>query len=147
MNGSRIKFNDCPADATFFIRYYDKAQKLFPKGTRIFRGSLNVDTTNFSAFVSKWVWLTYTEKFKNNDEVIVFDSAMGWGGRLCGAMAASAQRNNMTYVGTDPNPDNWIDELDISRYEYFVEHYKLSVSQPNYSKFDFYDCGSEVIHN
>ena len=41
VNGSRIKFVDCPADAPFFIRYYDKAQKLFPKGTRIFRGSLN----------------------------------------------------------------------------------------------------------
>ena len=146
VNGSRIKFKDCPVDAPFFIRYYDTQQKLFPKGTRIFRGSLNVDTTNFSAFVSKWIWLTYTEKFKNNDEVIVYDPSMGWGGRLCGAMAASSQRKNMTYVGTDPNPDNWIDELDMSRYEYFLEHYKLSVSQSQYAKFDFFDCGSEVIH-
>jgi len=146
VNGSRIKFDDCPTDTQFFIRYYDTKQKLFPKGTRIFRAALNVDTTNFSPFVSKWIWLNYTEKFKNNDEIIVYDPSMGWAGRLAGALAASSQRKNMTYVGTDPNPDNWIDELDMSRYEYFAEHYKLAVSQPNYAKTDFFDCGSEVIH-
>ena len=146
VNGSRIKFNDCPLDQLFFIRYYDKKQKLFPKGYRVFRGSMSVDATNFSAFVSKWVWLTYTEQFKNNDEVVVYDPSMGFGGRLCGALAASSQRPNMTYVGTDPNPDNYINELSMSRYQYFAENYKLSVSQPHYADYDFFDCGSEEIH-
>jgi len=145
MNGSRIKFNDCSDDQLFYIRYYDKSLKLFPRGHRVFRGAMNIDATNFSAFVAKYIWLTYTDKFKN-DEVICYDPALGWGGRLAGALAASSQRKNMTYVGTDTNPDMWIEQLNMTRYEYFAEHYKLSVSQPNYAKLDFFDCGSEEIH-
>ena len=146
MNGSRIKFSDCSLDQLFYIRYYDKNLKLFPRGSRVFRGAMNIDATNFSPFVAKWLWLTYTEPFKNDDEINLLDTSYGWSGRLCGALAASSQRPNLKYIGTDPNPDLWIEELSMTRAEYFADHYERCVSQSNYLDYDFFDCGSEDLH-
>ena len=42
----------------------------------------------------------------------------GWGGRILGAMSS---KKSIHYIGTDPNTDNWIDEIDKSRYEYVAD--------------------------
>ena len=43
-----------------------------------------------------------------------------WGGRLLGACAAGSDRT-IHYVGTDPNKENYIDDLGITRYEYLAD--------------------------
>ena len=68
-------------------------------------------------------------------------------------------KKKIHYVGTDPNPDNFIDELDTSRYEYVADFYNKtcidkepegfgnffeSVSEAN--TYELFRDGSEVIH-
>ena len=44
----------------------------------------------------------------------IYDPSSGWGGRILGGVFVK----RIHYVGTDPNTDNFIDEVGISRYEY-----------------------------
>lgn len=68
-----------------------------------------------------------------------------WGGRLLGACAAGADRT-IHYVGTDPNKENYIDDLGITRYEYLADFYQRNVPQENQFTYDLYQEGSEEIH-
>ena len=67
-------------------------------------------------------------------------------------------KKKIHYVGTDPNPDNFIDELDTSRYEYVADFYNKtcidkepegfgnffeSVSEAN--TYELFRDGSEVM--
>ena len=38
-----------------------------------------------------------------------------------------SSRKKVHYVGTDPNPDNFLDDLGISRYEYMAKFYNDKV--------------------
>ena len=71
-----------------------------------------------------------------------------------------SSRKKVHYVGTDPNPDNFLDELGISRYEYVDKFYndncvddfsdKLT-SFFNVEKqgntYELFQDGSELIQN
>jgi elongation factor Ts len=50
---------------------------------------------------------------------------MGFGGRLLGALSLRDRR--IHYIGTDPNTENWIKEIGISRYEYMERVFKSHV--------------------
>ncbi len=84
-------------------------------------------------------------------------ASAGWGGRILGAMSSNKK---IHYVGTDPNTDNFIDELGISRYKYLADFYNDTctndytdtalnffepVEQPN--TFEVFMDGSELIGN
>ena len=65
--------------------------------------------------LTKWIYENYTNHIDTDEPLHIYDSSSGWGGRIIGAMSS---RKKVHYVGTDPNPDNFLDELGISRYEY-----------------------------
>ena len=71
-----------------------------------------------------------------------------------------SSRKKVHYVGTDPNPDNFIDELGISRYEYVAKFYNdncvddFSDSLTTFfdvekqgNTYELFQDGSELIHN
>ena len=140
------KYRDLKNNQRFYIRYFDKNKKVFPGGYKIFSLGFHViQATNFPPLVAKHIYTRFTEKIKKQNRIVIFDCSAGWGGRILGACAAGKDRN-IHYVGTDPNPDTFIPELGISRYEYLANFYQRNIPQPNHITFDLFQCGSEEIH-
>jgi hypothetical protein len=102
------------------IRWYNKSDGIFPKILQVFRLSCGQPAVNFPALTAKWIYENYTNHIDQEEPLVIYDSSSGWGGRIIGAMST---RKKVHYVGTDPNPDNFIDELGISRYEYVAKFY------------------------
>lgn len=102
------------------IRWYEKEVGIFPKILQVFRLACGQPAVNFPALTAKWIYENYTNHIEQDEPLIIYDSSSGWGGRIIGAMST---RKKVHYVGTDPNPDNFIDELGISRYEYVANFY------------------------
>ena len=140
----------------YLIRWYDKTTPIFPKILQVFRLSCGQPAVNFPPLTAKWLYEKYTSHIKD-DLVTIYDSSAGWGGRILGAMSA---RKRIHYIGTDPNMDNFIPELGISRYEYLANFYNENCvdndmdsldtffnveSQAN--TFELFQDGSELIHN
>ena len=97
------------------IRWYEKDQGIFPKILQVFRLSCGQPAVNFPALTAKWIYENYTKHISTDEPLHIYDSSSGWGGRIIGAMSS---RKKIHYVGTDPNPDNFLNEEGISRYEY-----------------------------
>lgn len=93
-------------DSVFIIRMFQKGQKMFPVGLKSFRLSFVQGAVNYPPVMAKYIWERYTQEFKKDETVYVWDPSCGWGGRILGSMCASSDRKLM-YLGTDPNPDNW----------------------------------------
>ena len=141
----------------YLIRWYDKTVGIFPKILQVFRLSCGQPAVNFPALTAKWIYENYTNHIDTDEPLHIYDSSSGWGGRIIGAMSS---RKKVHYVGTDPNPDNFLDELGISRYEYVAKFYndncvddfsdKLT-SFFNVEKqgntYELFQDGSEVISN
>ena len=87
----------------------------------------------------------------------IYDPSSGWGGRILGAMSS---RKKIHYVGTDPNPDNFLNDEGISRYEYVAKFFNDNCVD-NYSDkltsffnvekqgntYELFQDGSELISN
>jgi hypothetical protein len=69
--------------------------------------------TNFPPSVAKYLYRRFTDDIKDHDQINIYDSSAGFGGRLLGALSAGTDRQ-LHYVGTDPNPDNWLEEAGMS---------------------------------
>ena len=95
-----------------------KIQGIFPKILQVFRLSCGQPAVNFPALTAKWIYENYTKHIDTDEPLHIYDSSSGWGGRILGAMSS---RKKIHYVGTDPNPDNFLDEEGISRYEYMAK--------------------------
>ena len=104
----------------YLIRWYDKTVGIFPKILQVFRLSCGQPAVNFPALTAKWIYEHFTSHIEQDEPLHIYDSSSGWGGRILGAMSS---RKNTHYIGTDPNPDNFIPELGISRYEYAAKFY------------------------
>ena len=104
----------------YLIRWYDKTDGIFPKILQVFRLSCGQPAVNFPALTAKWIYENYTKHIDTDEPLHIYDSSSGWGGRIIGAMSS---RKKVHYVGTDPNPDNFLDDLGISRYEYVAKFY------------------------
>jgi hypothetical protein len=104
----------------YLIRWYDKTIGIFPKILQVFRLSCGQPAVNFPALTAKWIYEHFTSHIEQDEPLHIYDSSSGWGGRILGAMAS---RKKTHYIGTDPNPDNFIKELGISRYEYAAKFY------------------------
>jgi hypothetical protein len=80
----------------------------------------------------------------------VYDPSAGWGGRILGAMSSLKR---IHYIGTDPNTDNYIDELGKSRYEYVADFFNNEVLETNpfweedKNTYHLFQDGSEFIGN
>jgi len=142
----------------YLIRWYDKTIGIFPKILQVFRLSCGQPAVNFPALTAKWLYEHYTSHIEQPDPLHIYDSSSGWGGRILGAMAS---RKKTHYIGTDPNPDNFIPELGISRYEYVADFYnkncvddysetfgKFFDVQKQSNTYELFQDGSELIqHN
>jgi len=91
----------------YLIRLFERGQKIFPIGLKSFRISVCQYAVNFPPVIAKAVWERYTEEFKEDEKVYVWDPSSGWGGRILGAMSVREDRN-IVYLGNDPNTDHTI---------------------------------------
>jgi hypothetical protein len=139
------------------IRWYDKTDGIFPKILQVFRLSCGQPAVNFPALTAKWIYENYTSHIQQDEPLHIYDSSAGWGGRIIGAMSS---RKKTHYIGTDPNPDNFIPELGISRYEYVAKFYNdkcVDDFSDTFTKFfdvkkqgntyELFQDGSELIQN
>ena len=141
----------------YLIRWYNKTDGIFPKILQVFRLSCGQPAVNFPALTAKWIYENYTKHIDTDEPLHIYDSSSGWGGRIIGAMSS---RKKVHYVGTDPNPDNFLDDLGISRYEYVAKFYndncvddfsdKLTTFfdvKKQGNTYELFQDGSELISN
>ena len=128
----------------YWIRLYNRQQKIFPTALQIFRLGLGQPAVNFPALTAKFLYEHFTEHIKDND-ITVYDPSAGWGGRILGAMCTNRR---LHYIGTDPNPDN------VGRYESVAEFYNTHCFQSNPfwgritpNTYSVFTNGSEEIYN
>ena len=142
---------------SYMVRWYDKTEGLFPNMLRVIRLSCGQAAVNFPALTAKLLYEKYTSHIKQEEPLVVYDSSSGWGGRILGAMSS---RKKIHYVGTDPNPDNYLPELGKSRYEYVADFYNKNCIDNHSDKlqsffdvetqsntYELFQDGSELIEN
>jgi len=111
------------------IRTFEYGNKIFPAFYDAFKTGLGQNPTVFAELRAKYLLYKATEhiideKLNNGERIIYYDSSAGWGNRL---LASLSQKEKFHYVGTDPNMDNMIPELEISRYEYIANFYNKHI--------------------
>lgn len=126
INQSEITEND-----RYQLRVYKRGQRIFPHGFTAFRIGYIQVAVNFPPLTAKFIWEKYTSHIKNQDVINVYDSSAGWGGRILGAMATDPDLPRYHYIGNDPNPDNFIPELGITRYEAMATFFNEKSSRIN----------------
>ena len=135
---------------TYFVREFDLGQKIFPSGIQVFRLGLGQPAVNFPPLTARWIYEEYTKHIPDDDLIHIYDPSAGWGGRILGAMTS---HRNIHYIGTDPNTDNFIDELGITRYEYVANFFNNDVLETNSfweehkNTYHLFQDGSEHIGN
>jgi hypothetical protein len=113
---------------------------------RVFRLCFPIrPAVNFPPAVAKYLFLRFTEHIQDQDRIVIYDPCAGWGGRILGAMACGGERQ-VHYVGTDPNTDHWMPELDVSKYAYLADYYNGNVRDQFKSTYEIFQSGSEEIH-
>tara|TARA_B100000287_G_scaffold326159_1_gene310442 strand:+ start:477 stop:1940 length:1464 start_codon:yes stop_codon:yes gene_type:complete len=113
---------------TYYIRRFELGQKIFPAGIQAFRLGLGQPAVNFPPLTARWIYENYTKHIPKEDTLNIYDPSSGWGGRILGAMAS---HRKIHYIGTDPNTDNFIDELNITRYEYVADFFNNKCLETN----------------
>ena len=131
------------------IRYYDLKTRLFPKAFQIFRLSLNSQpAVNFPPLTARLLYEKFTDHIEQDEPLNIYDPSSGWGGRILGAMSS---KKTIHYIGCDPNTDNWIDEIDKSRYEYVADFFNNEALETNpfweekKNTYHYFQIGSEFI--
>ncbi len=127
----------------YYVRIYNRQQRIFPTSLQIFRLGLGQPAVNFPPLTAKFLYEHFTKHIIQDEPVRVYDPSSGWGGRILGAMCT---QRPLHYIGTDPNPDN------VGIYEKVAEHYNTHCFQSNPffgkarpNSYEVYQLGSEVI--
>jgi len=152
---TNIVFPEGPPEDDKFVyqlRLYEKGQKIFPIGYKAFRVSWAQAPVNFPPLTAKYLYERYTSHIPEGEKVTVYDPSSGWAGRILGAMSVSRP---LHYVGTDPNTDNLIPELGISKYDHIADFYNTYVKGSDLdvlfgeevNTYEVFCLGSEVIGN
>ena len=137
----------------YLVRVFELGQKIFPSAIQGFRLGLGQPAVNFPPLTARYLYERYTDHINIDEledkQLNIYDPSSGWGGRILGAMSSKKQ---IHYVGTDPNTDNFIDEVGISRYEYVANFYNNEVLGGNdfwdtehKNTFHYFQMGSEHI--
>ena len=141
--GGKLKKN------VFMIRYYQMTTRLFPKAFQIFRLSLNSQpAVNFPPLTARLLYEKFTDHIEQDEPLNIYDPSSGWGGRILGAMSS---KKSIHYIGTDPNTDNFIDDLGISRYEYVADFFNNEALETNpfweekKNTYHYFQLGSEHV--
>ena len=136
-------------DNVFMIRYYNINMRLFPSAFQIFRLSLNSQpAVNFPPLTARLLYEKFTDHIEQDEPLNIYDPISGWGGRILGAMSS---KKSIHYIGCDPNTDNWIDEIDKSRYEYVADFFNNEALETNpfweekKNTYHYFQIGSEFI--
>lgn len=147
---STFDINNLPDDKEYSIRIYNKEDRIFPRGFTSFRIGYIQPAVNFPPLTAKYLYERFTEHFKDQERIVIYDPSAGWGGRILGAMSCSDDRN-IHYVGTDPNTDNYPEELgECGKYGNLAEFYNTKTYRGNsffsrINTYEIYRLGSEVI--
>ena len=144
LNG--VDLNKVSDDSLYRIRVYGinaKAKKVLPLIYRHLELGAGIAPNNFPAAVARLLYKYSTDKCKEQKEIVIYDPSMGFGGRLLGAL--SLRDRPIHYIGTDPNTENWIKEIGISRYEYMERIFKSHVRYGDKFKGTYICSGSEDV--
>lgn len=119
----------------FELRKYKKTEKIFTHIIHIIRIEINNTPVNFSPFVSRFIYENYLPK---NEPSIVYDSSVGWGGRLLGSIMSN---RDIKYLGCDVNtnlflPANTFESIGTFVKENFDITPDFSIQQISSTKFD-----------
>ena len=127
----------------YYVRLYNRKQRIFPSALQVFRLGLGQPAVNFPPLTAKFLYQHFTKHIPQDKKVIVYDPSAGWGGRILGAMTTNRE---LHYIGTDPNPDN------LGIYERVADYYNTHCFQSNPffgkerpNSYEVYSLGSEVI--
>jgi hypothetical protein len=135
---------------SYTIRAYEKGQRLFPIGLKAFRVSFCQYAVNFPPLIAKYIYEQYTEQWKHEDTIYVWDPSCGWGGRLLGALSVEDSRH-ITYLGNDPNTDHTTTPGRTKYHEihtFYSEHVKKGgMWGLDHTHFQFWQKGSEVMQH
>jgi len=129
------------------IMFFEKGQKIFPVGFKPFRISWCQYAVNFPPLTAKYLYEKYTEPFKDQDVIRIWDPSSGWGGRILGAMSVKDDRN-IHYIGTDPNTDHSIEGG--TKYEDLANFFNTKTYRgnglfPHTNTYEIHQVGSEVF--
>ena len=127
----------------YYVRIYNRQQRLFPSALQVFRLGLGQPAVNFPPLTAKFLYEHFTKHIIQEEPLNIYDCSSGWGGRILGAMCT---QRPLHYIGTDPNPDN------VGIYERVAEYYNTHCFQSNPffgkarpNSYEIYQLGSEVI--
>lgn len=131
------------------IRVYETGQKVFPVGLKAFRMSFCQYAVNFPPLTAKYIFERFTEEWKHEPTVYVWDPSAGWGGRLLGALAVEDQRH-ITYLACDPNTDHTTTP-GRTKYREIHDFYTKNVAKggmfgAEHTTLEFWQRGSETMH-
>ena len=132
----------------YLVRKFELGQKIFPSAIQGFRLGLGQPAVNFPPLTARYLYEKYTDHIEQDEPLNIYDPSSGWGGRILGAMSSLKR---IHYIGTDPNTDNFIDELGITRYEYVADFFNNKVLETNsfweeeQNTFHIFQEGSEHI--
>lgn len=139
------KLKDIKSSHRCRIRLFERGQKLLPKGYKAFQLGWIRSGNNFPPAIVKFLYKHFTEDLKNQKKIVIYDPSAGFGGRILGALSINDDRR-FHYVGTDPNMDNYLDDLKKSRYEYMADFFNSNVKGKYKTTCDLFTKGSEIIH-
>ena len=134
----------------YLVRKFKLGQKIFPSAIQGFRLGLGQPAVNFPPLTARYLYEKYTDHIEQDEPLNIYDPSSGWGGRILGAMSSLKR---IHYIGTDPNTDNFIDELGITRYEYVADFFNNKALETNsfweeeQNTFHIFQEGSEHIGN
>ena len=138
-------------DNVYMIRYYNIDTNVFPKMFQVFRLAMSTQpVVNFPPLTARLLYEKYTDHIQQEEPFNIYDPSAGWGGRILGAMCS---KKKIHYIGTDPNMDNFIDDLGISRYEYVANFFNENGLESNIlweehkNTYHVFQDGSEHIGN
>ena len=138
----------------YSIVAFKRDQRVMRQIIQVFRIGFSIQpAVNFPPLTAKFLYEHYIRHIPD-ENIIVYDPSAGWGGRILGAMAFD--KKNVHYVGTDPNTENFIPELGITRYEYLANFFNEQSSATanaihkfwgHKNTYEVFMDGSEVIRN
>lgn len=135
---------------SYQIRLFELGQKIFPLGFKAFKVSWCQYAHNFPPLTAKFLYEKYTEEFRSEDKIYIWDPSCGWGGRILGAMSVCQDRN-IHYIGTDPNTDHNTTP-GRTKYHEVADYYNNKTSRKKglldvvINTYEIHQCGSEVFH-
>jgi hypothetical protein len=131
------------------IRVYATGQKIFPVGLKAFRMSFCQYAVNFPPLTAKYIIERFTNEWKSEPTVYIWDPSAGWGGRLLGALAVEDKRH-ITYLANDPNTDHTTTP-GRTKYHEVHDFYCQNISKggifgAEHTGLRFWQLGSEEMH-